>query len=91
MRLTRKKDGKVLIGEEAKWVEWDDNGKFKEFHDEPSVGRSCILDPKRGPYFTWMTTCVTGFNISEGGDVTFTTKNSEYILEKISEMDLKKK
>jgi hypothetical protein len=88
MRLTRKKDGKVLMGEEAKWIEWSEDGKFKELHDEPSVGRSCILDPKRGPYFTWMTTSVIDFEISEEGSITFTTENNEYVLEKISEADL---
>ena len=84
MKLTRKRDGKELYGEDAKWIEWTEEGKFKELHDEPAIGRSCILDPKRGIYFTWMTTTVTGFEISEDGSVIFKTENSEYLLEKIS-------
>lgn len=84
MRLTRKRDGKELYGGDVKWIEWTGEGKFKELHEEPAIGRSCILDPNRGPYFTWMTTAVTDFEISEDGSVTFTTKNSEYLLEKIS-------
>lgn len=84
MKLTRKGDGKELYGQEAKWIEWTEEGKFRELHDEPGIGRSCILDPKRGPYFTWMTTTVTSFEISESGSVNFTTENSEYVLENIS-------
>lgn len=80
--LTRENDNKVLRGDIIKYIEWDEDRGFKELHDEPSIGRSIIVDPHRMSY-TWLTTVITSFS-EENGVLKFTTKNSNYILEKIS-------
>ena len=82
-KLTRENDNKVLRGTIVKYVEWNENDRgFKELYDEPSIGRSIILDPHRMS-FTWLTTVITSFS-EENGILKFKTRNSNYILEKNS-------
>lgn len=78
-KLNREKDNRVIGGKVVKFVEWDENGRFSKIHDEPSEGRSLILDPHYFSY-TWMTTEITSFAY-EGTILKFSTKNSNYILE----------
>jgi hypothetical protein len=80
-KLVRERDGLTKYGREMGWIEWED-GRFKEKHDKPAVGLSCILDPHRMS-FTWLTTDIT--NILEQRDdyVKFTTLNSIYELWKL--------
>ena len=77
--LARHNDGKTLHGVNIGWVEWRENGKFKELHQKPAVGLSLILDPHHWEY-TWLTTPVT--EIIEQGDshIVFKTENSKYEL-----------
>ena len=77
--LTRENDNKKLQGEVARFIEWSDEGRLSKIHDEPSEGRSLILDPQYFSY-TWMTTEITSFAY-EGTTLKFSTKNSNYILE----------
>lgn len=44
--LTRENDNKKLQGEVARFIEWSDEGRLSKIHDEPSEGRSLILDPQ---------------------------------------------
>lgn len=81
-KLTREKDDRVIGGSVVKFVEWDENGRFSKTHDEPSEGRSLILDPQYVAY-TWLTTEITSFEY-EGDVLKFDTKNSKYILETIN-------
>ena len=80
-KLVRERDGLTKYGREIGWIEWDDNDKFKEKHDEPAVGRSCMLDPHRMS-FTWLTTSITEIVASseDGSYIKFNTKNSIYEL-----------
>ena len=64
---------------EMGWIEWNDNGTFKEKHDEPTIGRSCILDPHRFS-FTWLTTSVTEIVEQREDYIKFNTRNSVYEL-----------
>lgn len=78
-RLARYNDGKIIYGANIGWVEWNDDGTFKELHQKPEIGLSLILDPHSLAY-TWLTTPVT--EIVEQGDshIVFKTENSKYEL-----------
>lgn len=78
-KLTRERDNKTIIGEQVKFIEWDEDGGFYEFHDEPTIGKSVMIDPHPFNY-TWLTTRITSFT-KDGDKLIFSTKNSNYILE----------
>lgn len=80
-KLVRERDGLSNVGHKAGWIEWNEDGRFKELHDEPAVGRSLILDPQRMSY-TWMTTTVTEILEQKENYIKFATKNSIYELYK---------
>jgi hypothetical protein len=81
--LIREHDGLLNVGDQVGWIEWAEDGRFKELHEEPAVGRSLILDPQRMSY-TWMTTTVTEILEQEENYIKFATKNSVYELFKKS-------
>ena len=81
-KLVRERDGLTKYGKEIGWIEWGDNDKFKEKHDEPAVGRSCMLDPHRMS-FTWLTTSITEIVEQREDYVKFKTQNSNYELFKL--------
>ena len=78
-KLVRERDGLSNVGHKAGWIEWNEDGKFKELHDEPAVGRSLILDPQRMSY-TWLTTTVTEILEQKENYIKFATTNSLYTL-----------
>jgi len=80
-KLTRERDNKTIIGEQVKFIEWDEDGGFSEFHDEPTIGKSVMIDPHPFKY-TWLTTRITSFT-KDGNKLIFSTKNSNYTLEEI--------
>lgn len=80
-RLIRESDNKQLRGKIARFIEWDDTGKFSKTYDEPAEGRSLILDPHNFSY-TWMTTEIISFSYEDNA-LKFQTKNSNYILENL--------
>lgn len=82
-KLTKPNDPSFLkTGEKVKWIEWNDNGTFKESFDDPAVGRSLVVNPHFGSVFTWMTTVVTEVIEQTDEYIVFKTKNSLYKLEK---------
>jgi hypothetical protein len=84
-KLVRERDGLTKYGQEMGWIEWGDDSRFKELHNKPQVGLSCILDPHRLS-FTWCTTTVTEIIEQKENYIKFNTKNSVYELyENISE------
>ena len=84
-KLVRERDGLTKYGREMGWIEWGDDSRFKELHNKPQVGLSCILDPHRFS-FTWCTTTVTEIIEQKENYIKFNTKNSVYELyENISE------
>jgi hypothetical protein len=78
-KLVRERDGLSNVGHKAGWIEWNEDGTFKELHDEPAVGRSLILDPQRISY-TWMTTTITEILEQKENYIKFATTNSIYEL-----------
>jgi hypothetical protein len=78
-KLVRERDGLTHHAREMGWIEWNDNGTFKEKHNEPAIGRSCMLDPHRIS-FTWLTTSVTEIVEQRDDYIKFNTRNSVYEL-----------
>ena len=77
--LVRINDGLTKRSTDIIWVEFDENGRGSNKHDNPEIGRSLILAPFN-TFFTWQTTLVTEIIISENDFVHFKTMNSEYKL-----------
>jgi hypothetical protein len=78
-KLVRESDRLTQHAHEIGWIEWNENGTFKEKHDEPAIGRSLILDPHRMSY-TWLTTTITEIVEQRNDYIKFNTKNSVYEL-----------
>ena len=78
-KLVREHDGLTHHAHEIGWIEWNENGTFKEKYDEPTIGRSLILDPHRMS-FTWLTTSVTEIIEQQDNYIKFNTRNSVYEL-----------
>ena len=85
-KLVRESDGLTKYGQEMGWIEFHENGTFKEKHNEPAIGRSCILDPHRIS-FTWLTTSVTEIVEQREDYIKFKTRNSNYELWKLNAND----
>ena len=81
-RLVREQDGLTHHSRHIGWIEWNEDGTFKAQHDEPAIGRSCMLDPHR-MQFTWLTTKVTEIVDQKDDYVKFNTLNSTYELWKV--------
>lgn len=81
-RLIRERD--KLIKESAKvlWLEWNEDGTFKDKFELPAVGRSLIMSPFNN-FFTWQTTTITEIVEQRDDYVKFKTENSNYELFKI--------
>ena len=79
--LKRLIDGSINVGSKIGWIEWNEIGVAtgKEIHDEPSIGKSLILNPHPVSY-TWLTTVITEIVEQKEGYIKFTTKNSTYEL-----------
>jgi hypothetical protein len=82
-KLVRERDGLTKQSKDIKWLEFNEDGRFKSKHDEPAVGRSLMMSPFN-QFFTWQTTTVTEI-VKErfDGYVKFKTENSTYELFKI--------
>lgn len=80
-RLLRESDHLVKVGNQLRYVEWDEDGKFKEAHKEPKIGFSLLLDP-HPLFYSWLTTPITEIlEESENGSyLKFKTQNSTYEL-----------
>ena len=83
-KLTRLDDGLVKQSENVMWIEWNSEGRFDSKHDEPAIGRSLMMSPFHPLFFTWQTTPINEFKLTDTG-VEFVTKNSNYVLERIEE------
>jgi hypothetical protein len=81
-KLVRERDGLTHHAREIGWIEWNENGTFKEQFNDVAVGRSLILDPQRLSY-TWLTTTVTEIIEQQDDYIKFNTNNSVYELFRI--------
>ena len=82
-KLVRESDGLTKYGVQLGWIEWTEEGSFKELTDKPGLNKSLMLDPH--PFsFTWQTTTVTEIVEQKENYLKFKTKNSTYELWKLS-------
>ena len=88
-KLVRERDGLTKQSEKVMWIEFNDDGRFKERYDEIGLNRSLIMSPFND-YFTWQTTTVTEILEHTDEYVKFKTTNSIYTLSKLNEDASKK-
>jgi hypothetical protein len=83
-RLVREGDGLNKKSKAIIWLEWNEDGTFKEKHDDIAVGRSLLMSPFNH-FYTWQTTVVTEvLEVAEDlSYIKFKTKNSTYELFKL--------
>ena len=81
-KLVRERDGLTKQSKEVMWIEFNNDGRFKERYDEIGVNRSLIMSPFND-FFTWQTTTVTEIIEQRDGYVKFKTSNSVYELFKL--------
>ncbi len=81
-KLVRERDGLTKQSKGVKWIEWNENGSFKEQFQEIAIGRSLIMSPFN-PSFTWQTTTVTEIVEQRDDYIKFKTGNSNYELFKL--------
>lgn len=81
-KLVRERDGHTAQSKAIKWLEWNEEGRYKADHQEPAIGRSLLMSPFND-YFTWMTTDVVEIVEESAGYIKFKTKNSTYELWKL--------
>ena len=81
--LIREGDSLTKKSKDIKWLEFNEDGTYKEQFQKAEIGRSLIMSPFND-FFTWQTTPITEI-IEEriGGYVKFKTGNSTYELTKI--------
>ena len=77
-------DGLIKKSKAIMWIEWGDDLRFKDKHDEPEVGRSLLMSPFNA-HFTWQTTKITELVEVSDTVIKFKTENSDYTL-KIGEV-----
>lgn len=78
-KLVRERDGLTKQSEKVMWIEFNNDGRFKEKYDEVGLNRSLIMSPFN-EFFTWQTTTVTEIIEQRDGYVKFKTTNSVYEL-----------
>jgi hypothetical protein len=86
-KLVREHDRLTKYGQKIGWIEWNENGTFKEKNDEPAIGRSLTLDP-HGMNYTWLTTTITEIIEQREDYIKFNTENSVYELFYLSKNNL---
>jgi hypothetical protein len=81
-KLIRERDGLIKQSQDIKWLEFDENGKYKEDFQEIAIGRSLLMSPFN-EFFTWQTTPVIEIVEERKDYIKFNTENSVYELWKI--------
>lgn len=81
-KLVREHDNLTKESEDVLWLEWNEDGTFKEKHDKPAVGRSLLMSPFND-FYTWQTTTITEIVEHREDYIKFKTKNSNYELFKL--------
>jgi hypothetical protein len=78
-KLVRDRDGLTKTSLAIKWLEFNEDGRYKADFEDIAVGRSLLMSPF-GPSFTWQTTPVTEIVEQKDKYVKFKTENSTYEL-----------
>lgn len=85
-KLVRERDSLTKTSRAVKWLEFNEEGRYKADFEDIAVGRSLLMSPF-SPSFTWQTTPVTEV-VEQGEDyIKFKTENSNYELFKIKNND----
>jgi len=78
-KLVRERDGLTKQSSEVIWLEFNEDGTFKEKHDKPAIGLSLLMSPFN-QFFTWQTTPITEIVEEQEDFIKFKTLNSNYEL-----------
>lgn len=78
-KLVREQDGLTKKSSEVIWLEFNEDGAFKEKHDKPAIGLSLLMSPFN-EFFTWQTTSITEIMEEREDYIKFKTLNSNYEL-----------
>tara|TARA_B110000971_G_C19995452_1_gene494063 strand:+ start:70 stop:429 length:360 start_codon:yes stop_codon:yes gene_type:complete len=81
-KLIREHDKLTRFSSGVVWIEWNEDGTFKEQFKEVMIGRSLLMSPFNSG-FTWQTTEVIEIIEQREDYIKFKTKNSNYELFKI--------
>ena len=81
-KLVREHDGLTNQSKEIMWIEWNEDGTFKQKHDTFAIGRSLLMSPVN-QFFTWQTTPITEIVEEQDDYIKFKTQNSNYELWKL--------
>ena len=81
-KLVRERDGLTKQSKGIKWLEWNEDGTFKEQFEEVATDRSLLMSPFNQS-FTWQTTTVTEIVEQRDDYIKFKTGNSTYELFKL--------
>jgi hypothetical protein len=81
-KLVRERDNLTKTSRDVKWLEFDEDGRYKADFPRIAVGRSLLMSPF-GPSFTWQTTLVTEIIEQRHKYIKFNTENSTYELFKL--------
>jgi hypothetical protein len=81
-KLVRERDGLVKQSQDIKWIEFNEDGTYKETFKEIAIDRSLVMSPFN-KFFTWQTTLVTEIIEQKENYIKFATENSVYELFKI--------
>ena len=81
-KLIRERDNLVKESAKVLWLEWNEDGTFKDRFEELAIGRSLLMSPFN-QFFTWQTTTVTEIVEQRNDYIKFKTENSNYELFKI--------
>lgn len=82
-KLVRERDGLVRTSKDIVWVEFHDNGTYKDKHDTIAINRSLLMSPFN-IFYAWQTTLVTEIVEQKEDYIKFKTQNSTYELSRIS-------
>jgi hypothetical protein len=78
-KLVRGRDQLTKTSRDVKWLEFNEDGRYKADFKDIAVGRSLLMSPF-GPSFTWQTTPVTEIIEQRRDYIKFNTENSSYEL-----------
>ena len=81
-KLIRERDNLVKKSAKVLWLEWNEDGTFKDRFEEPAIGRSLLMSPFN-QFFTWQCTILTDIVEQRNDYIKFKTENSNYELFKI--------
>lgn len=78
-KLVRSRDQLTKTSKDVKWLEFDENGRYKGELSNIAVNTSLLMSPFND-FFTWQTTTVTEIVEEKEGYIKFKTTNSTYKL-----------